>query len=272
MSHEPPRSLENDGHRTVLRRTGDAVILYARSGRIVTSHWMDLAVPAMQLRPGTTLDGEAVIWREGRLDFGAVQARAASSLTRAYALAARHPASYAAFDVLEHPDHGPSPHARTPSAAPSWPTSFRASAPPIQATPSTDSRTLAMEWYDVLQAQGLEGVVAKPGRSPYPFGRRTAWVKIRQADTVDARVVGSARPRRRPRRLALLLPGTSQPRLSATPPPALAARLGAALADTPAAGEGRAGDETYMALDTELVVEVLAGSGRHGTLTVVRMR
>ncbi|MEU5289392.1 hypothetical protein AB0G97_36155 [Streptomyces sp. NPDC020755] len=96
-----------DGHRTVLRRTEDAVILYARSGRIVTSHWMDLAVPAMQLRPGTTLDGEAVIWREGCLDFGAVQARAASSLKRAHSLAEQDLASYVAFDVLEHPDHGP---------------------------------------------------------------------------------------------------------------------------------------------------------------------
>ncbi len=42
-SRETPRSLENDGHRTVPRRTEGAVILYARSGRIVTSHWMDLA-------------------------------------------------------------------------------------------------------------------------------------------------------------------------------------------------------------------------------------
>lgn len=53
--------------------------------------------------------------------------------------------------------------------------------------------------------------------------------------------------------------------------PDLASRLGAALADAPATVERRAGDETYTALDTELVVEVLAGSGRHGTLTVVRM-
>lgn len=101
-----------DGHRTVMRRTEDAVTLYARSGRVVTSNWMDLAVPAMRLRPGTTLDGEAVIWRDGRLDFGAVQARAASSLERARALAARHPASYAAFDILEHPDHGSTVAAR----------------------------------------------------------------------------------------------------------------------------------------------------------------
>ncbi|OKI41303.1 hypothetical protein A6A29_38230 [Streptomyces sp. TSRI0281] len=78
-----------DGHRMVLRRTEDSVVLYARSGRIVTSHWMDLATAGMHaLAPGTVLDGEAVIWKDGRLDFSAVQSRAASTLSRARTLAA----------------------------------------------------------------------------------------------------------------------------------------------------------------------------------------
>ncbi|MFE2115746.1 hypothetical protein ACFXAY_20315 [Streptomyces microflavus] len=47
----------------------------------------------------------------------------------------------------------------------------------------------------------------------------------------------------------------------------MSARLAAGLADAPATGE----HQTYMAFDTELVVEVLAGTGRHGTLTVVRI-
>ncbi|GAA2444951.1 hypothetical protein GCM10010433_53020 [Streptomyces pulveraceus] len=55
----------------MLRRTDETVVLYARSGRVVTRHWMDLAVAGMTLRPGTVLDGEAVIWRDGRLDFAA---------------------------------------------------------------------------------------------------------------------------------------------------------------------------------------------------------
>ncbi|GGV97294.1 hypothetical protein GCM10015535_68430 [Streptomyces gelaticus] len=82
-----------DGHRTVLRRTDETVVLYARSGRVVPQHWMDLAVAGMELRPGTVLDGGAVIWRDGRLDFAAAQSRAASSTTRARALAARYPAA-----------------------------------------------------------------------------------------------------------------------------------------------------------------------------------
>ncbi|MFC9033700.1 hypothetical protein [Streptomyces arboris] len=81
------------------------------------------------------------------------------------------------------------------------------------------------------------------------------------------------RPRRRPRRLALIPDGESRPRLSAPLESALAARIGALLADAPATGEHRAETgETYTALATGLVVEVLAGTGRHGTLNVVRAR
>ncbi|MGW1411750.1 hypothetical protein [Streptomyces sp. NPDC002403] len=37
-------------------------------------------------------------------------------------------------------------------------------------------------------------------------------------------------------------------------------------------GERTAGGELYTRVETDLVVEVLAWSGRRGTLTVVRMR
>ncbi|WP_372481583.1 ATP-dependent DNA ligase [Streptomyces flavotricini] len=78
-----------DGHRTVLRVTDETVVLYARSGRVVTALWMDLALAAQRsLRPGTVLDGEAVIWRKGALDSSAVQARAASTSARARAVEA----------------------------------------------------------------------------------------------------------------------------------------------------------------------------------------
>ncbi|MEV7237674.1 hypothetical protein AB0N06_28070 [Streptomyces sp. NPDC051020] len=46
-----------DGHRTIMVRAEDTVTLYARSGRVVTSQWMDLATAGMELLPGTVLDG-----------------------------------------------------------------------------------------------------------------------------------------------------------------------------------------------------------------------
>ncbi|MEU6926034.1 hypothetical protein [Streptomyces sp. NPDC046631] len=263
-----------DGHRTVLRRTDETVVLYARSGRIVTQHWMDLAVAGMALRPGTVLDGEAVIWRDGRTDFAAAQSRAASSRTRARALAARYPASYICWDVLQHPD----PAIRDCRSHPY--TERRGLllelladvGPPVQAVPATDDRDTAVLWYDALREQGIEGIVCKRGGAGYPSGRR-GWVKVRHADTADALVLGFNGPRRRPHHLALTVGDEGAPaRMSARLEPVLAARIGEALDGAEVVGERRAEGEPYTRVETDLVVEVLAGSGRHSILTVVRMR
>lgn len=263
-----------DGHRTILRRTDDTVILYARSGRVVTPYWMDLAVAGMELRPGTVLDGEAVIWREGRLDFGAAQSRAASSVTRARALATRHPASYACWDILQHPD----PEIGDCRSLPyverrTYLLDLLADVgAPIQPVPATDDRSVALHWYETLPAQGIEGVLAKRGIASYPSGRR-GWMKVRHADTEDALVVGFTGPRFRPHHLALVVGDEGGPvRLSARLEPVLAGHIGGALPSAAVVGDRRAQGETYTRIETDLVVEVLAGSGRHGTLTVVRMR
>ncbi|MFG2394800.1 hypothetical protein ACGFYF_38870 [Streptomyces lavendulae] len=154
VSHETRRSLENDGHRTVIGRTDDSVVLDARSGRIVTPVWMDLALAAQKtLRPGTVLDGEAVIWRNGAIDFPAVQARAASTPVRARELAAALPASYAAFDLIAHPD--PSlgdvrgrPYVERRRLLLEL---LEDVGPPLQPVPATDDREVAMTCYQVLQ-------------------------------------------------------------------------------------------------------------------------
>ncbi|MET8188782.1 hypothetical protein ABZV15_23840 [Streptomyces sp. NPDC005246] len=98
-------------------------------------------------------------------------------------------------------------------------------------------------------------------------------MKVRHADTVDALVVGFTGPRLRPQHLALVVGDEdSQVRLSTRLEPVLAAHIGAALADAEVMGERRTEGETYTRIQTDVTVEVLAGSGRHGTLTVVRMR
>uniref|UniRef100_UPI003F8F6D60 ATP-dependent DNA ligase n=1 Tax=Streptomyces sp. st140 TaxID=1828052 RepID=UPI003F8F6D60 len=114
------------------------------------------------------INGEAVIWHGGTVDFGAVQARAPSSLDRARARADQLPATYAAFDVLAHPDHGGDALAARPC------TERRTVlvdvladvGPPLQPVLATADRDTALQWYETLQPQGVEGIVAKPGRSP----------------------------------------------------------------------------------------------------------
>ncbi|WP_437033413.1 ATP-dependent DNA ligase [Streptomyces sp. enrichment culture] len=61
---------------------------------------------------------------------------------------------------------------------------------PIQAVSATEDVEVARVWYETLAGSGVEGVVAKSGRSPYRAGRSSSWKKVRHAETIDAEVVG----------------------------------------------------------------------------------
>ncbi|MGW6361306.1 ATP-dependent DNA ligase [Streptomyces sp. NPDC055092] len=260
-----------DGHRTILWRDAETVRLQARSGRTVTSAWMDLAVAGMaSLRPGTVLDGEAVIYNEGRVDFAAAQSRAASGPVRARELAAVLPASYAVWDLLAHPELGDVRSRPYTERRALLLDLLHDVPPPIQAVPATDDPDVAQLWYDTLRDQGIEGVVCKCATSPYRAGR--IWKKVRHSDTVDADVVGYVGPASRPHRVAVRLPDGSRVLSQALTAP-LAAEIARHVLD---AGPGRrartsAGD-AYVTTSQGLVVEVLAGTTRHSVVTVTRVR
>ncbi|MFZ3557154.1 RNA ligase family protein [Streptomyces sp. BH055] len=260
-----------DGHRTAMWRTADTVILQSRSGRAVTSVWMDLAVAGMQLRPGTILDGEACIYADGRLDFSAAQSRAASTPARARELAERLPASYVAFDVISHPDLGDvrmRPWRERRALLVDLVTLL---GPPIQVVPATEDREEAALWFEALADTGVEGLVWKLTRGRYEGGRR-AWLKQRHTQTLDATVVGYTGPAARPRHLVVKLPDGRTVRSQA-----LTGRLAAEAAEhLAAAGPGRRvrtrDGETYTTCGPGLIVEVAAGTTRHSVATVLRTR
>ncbi|WP_282797357.1 DNA ligase [Streptomyces sp. CC224B] len=259
-----------DGHRTVIVRDAETARLQARSGRIVTTAWMDLAHAAMALEPGTVIDGEAVIWRGDRLDFGAVQSRASASPARARELARTTPASYAAWDLLAHPELGDVRTRPYVERRQLLLDVLDPLGPPLQPVPATDDVEVALAWYEGLQEQGIEGIVAKRGSSPYRPGR--IWQKIRHAETVDAEVVGYTGPARQPRALVVRLPdgrrAVSQ-RLTAALAAQAAAHLQAAGPGQPSRTEDGA---PYTSAPGSLVVEVLAGTTRHAVVTVTRVR
>lgn len=259
-----------DGHRTVMWRDAETVRMQARSGRTVTSAWMDLAVAGLHsLRPGTVLDGEAVIYNENRIDFAAAQSRANSGPARARELAALLPASYAVFDVLAHDGQDVRGHPYTERRALLLDL-LHDVPPPIQAVPATDDPEVAQLWYDTLRDQGIEGVVCKRASSPYRAGH--IWQKVRHSDTVDADVVGYVGPTARPHRVAVRLPDGSRVLSQALTAP-IAAEVARHVAK---AGPGRrartSGGEAYVTTSHGLVVEVLAGTTRHAVVTVTRVR
>ncbi|MCX5385656.1 ATP-dependent DNA ligase [Streptomyces sp. NBC_00083] len=264
-----------DGHRMVVFRDADRVVLQARSGRIVTAAFPDLADAARELAPGTVLDGEVVVWTEGRTDFAAVQRRAAATAARAPLLARRLPASYAAFDLLA--DAGSDLRAE--------PYAFRRGrlvevlaplGPPLQAVPMTTSVETALTWYETLPASGIEGLVAKRLDAPYRSGHR-AWRKLRHTDTREAAVVGHTGSPARPAALVLVLPGDDVPVVSSPLPAALRVEAGRALAPLADEGVGTAvaagrGEVAYRAVAVGLLAEVEWATTRHAGAVVLRLR
>ncbi|WP_330335189.1 ATP-dependent DNA ligase [Streptomyces sp. NBC_00536] len=204
LAYEP----KFDGHRLVILRTGEGVVLQARSGRLVTGAFPDLAAAARQLPAGTTLDGEVVVWHAGRTDFALVQRRAAATAARAAVLARTLPASYAAFDVLELAglDVRARPYERRRALLVGL---LLPLGPPLQPVPMTTDAGLAETWYETLPASGIEGLVIKRLEQPYPGGRR-GWQKLRHTDTRDAAVIGYTGTAARPLALVLVLSGDGE--------------------------------------------------------------
>jgi ATP-dependent DNA ligase len=267
-AHEP----KFDGDRITIERTEDGVVVRSKSGRVVTSTWLDLAVAAMDLPPGVLLDGEAVIYQADRLDFGAVRRRASAGATRLASLIRDHPASFAAFDVLHHTGHGGDLRSRpyrerravlVETLAPLG--------PPLQAVPMTEDPETARLWWATLREMNVEGIVSKRLDGAYPGGRR-GWRKLRHSDTVDADVVGHTGTRAHPVALALRL-SDGRTVLSRRITAPVRAAVAAHLAGTaPAAPIHTDDGARYVPCAPGVVVEVEAGTTRHATVTVTRVR
>ncbi|GHA45755.1 DNA ligase [Streptomyces spiroverticillatus] len=267
LAYEP----KFDGARTTIERTRSGAVLRSKAGHVVTSSWMDLAAAAMDLPDGVLLDGEAVVYRAGKLDFNAVLQRSGSGSRRASALISRLPAFFACFDILRQPAHG---------SLLSWPYRERRAlleeilaplGPPLQAVPMTTDPDVARIWWESLRLVGIEGLVIKRLDGVYPAGKR-GWRKYRHSDTVDGEVVGFTGTRAYPVALAIRLPG-GEIALSRKITAPVRAEVAVHLASTaPTAPVHTPDGVRYTPCPPGLTVEVLAGTTRHATITVTRVR
>ncbi|MEV0924956.1 ATP-dependent DNA ligase [Streptomyces spongiicola] len=275
LAYEP----KFDGHRILLFKIDGSAVLQARSGRIVTTAFPDLAEAALALPDGTVVDGEAVVWTGGRTDFAAVQRRAAATAARARLLARRLPASYAAFDLLweRGEDLRPAPYERRRERLSAL---LAPLGPPLQPVPMTTDPRLAETWFETLPEAGIEGLVVKHLAGPYRSGARD-WRKLRHTELRDAAVTGFTGPPGRPAALVLVLPDDDTPVVSGPLPPALRARAGQLLsgrtAEHPEGAPRTAraiglGEVPYRAVEPGLLAEVMRGTTRHTVVTVHRLR
>lgn len=181
--------LKWDGYRVAVVRDERGAQLWSRQGKDLTDRFPDLqAAATKQLRPGTVLDGEAVIWNGARLDFDHLQRRLATTPKRAAHLIAEHPASLMVFDLLAHEgaDLRSQPlrqrRATLEKVAQAW-------RPPLQLSPATMDEATARQWFTDYRPAGIEGLVVKGLDTAYHPGRRI-WVKVKSRETTEI-VIGA---------------------------------------------------------------------------------
>jgi len=177
-----------DGFRLVAVKDR-GVTLWSRQQRDLTAAFPDLAEALdAQLPDGVIVDGEAIVWQDGRLAFGPLQQRLILRHERREREVSERPATYAAFDVLavdyrDARELGLADRRRLlEELAADW-------RPPLTLSPATRDAAEAHDWFERLPEQGIEGLVVKGSAQSYRGGRRD-WLKVKHHDTVDV-IVGA---------------------------------------------------------------------------------
>ena len=179
-----------DGFRCLVFRDGTDVMLQSRSGKPLARYFPEMIGTMLAALPDRcVVDGELVVVRDGRLSFDALTERVHPAASRIALLAAEHPASYVAFDLLALAD----------TALLELPFSERRAAleqvfePGEHAhlTPTTEDTAVAARWFDIFEGAGLDGLIGKAADGQYEPGKRTM-LKIKHKRTADC-VVGGFR-------------------------------------------------------------------------------
>ncbi len=184
-----------DGFRTIAFCLPDRVHLQSRSGRDLTAYFPDVARLLRRTLPiNTVLDGELVVWEPDRhrTSFAQLQRRLiAGAAVRQ--LAAEHPATLVAFDLLQSPNGDnlmPEPLTRRRVGLAQLLVNVPST---LTLCPQTTDRAEASEWVTAWTAAGVEGLIAKNPRGRYTPGRR-GWLKIKTrvgAEAIIGGVTGS---------------------------------------------------------------------------------
>jgi ATP-dependent DNA ligase len=190
-----------DGFRGVLENDGGELALWSRKARPLLRYFPELRPLGELLPPGSALDGEVLIARDGVVDFDAMQTRLHPAESRIRRLSAEIPADLVVFDVLlwdGEPWHE-RPLAERRAELERIGAGFRLS-------PWTADAERAAAWLERFEAAGLDGVIAKRRDLPYLPGSREAVVKVKPFKSADCVIVG-VRWKAKPSHLATLLLG-----------------------------------------------------------------
>jgi ATP-dependent DNA ligase len=166
-----------DGYRAIGIRDDNGATLWSRQGKDLTRYFPELAAAiASAVPPGCVIDGEAVIWTQGRLDFSALQQRLSAGPKTLPGLVRETPANYTAFDLLAVAGHDARElplsqrRALLEELASGW-------KPPLSISPTTTDPDEAARWFEEMPHTGIEGLIIKRSDQPYAGGVRN-WLVI----------------------------------------------------------------------------------------------
>ena len=178
-----------DGFRALVFRDHEELLVQSRDQKPLDRYFPELAAPLLaNLPPRCVLDGEIVIARDGALDFDALLLRIHPAASRVTMLAAQHPASYVAWDLLALEDESLLDVAQAERRA-RLETVLAKARPPVHLTPMTRDRDTAADWFARFEGAGLDGVIAKDEAAAYVPGKRRM-LKIKHKRTADCLVAG----------------------------------------------------------------------------------
>jgi bifunctional non-homologous end joining protein LigD len=194
LRHEIPEDqdrygweLKWDGVRAIAY-VGDGLRLMSRNDKDMTASYPELEVLRRLAGRPMVLDGEIVAFRDGRPDFGRLQARMHVRRPGARLLETV-PVAYYLFDLLRLGTESllDRPYAERRS---------RLDALGLDTAPVATPPWWRDDAEAVLAAsieRGLEGIVGKPLRSRYHPGRRRDWIKIKNVRHQEV-VIGGWKP------------------------------------------------------------------------------
>ncbi|MEW1567415.1 ATP-dependent DNA ligase [Streptomyces sp. NPDC093509] len=191
-----------DGYRALLSVDGGRVELRSRRGTDLRAAFPEIEAGAAQLRDGTAVDGELVVWGEGRLAFERLQHRMQRRGAGAARAAGEWPAHFVAFDLLRLNGNDTTswPYRRRRTALESVFSARRLTAP-WTLCPSTTDQDVVNEWL-TWAAVGMEGIVYKRLTEPYR-PRARSWLKYKPRETTEAIIGAITGPLAAPRTVLL---------------------------------------------------------------------
>ena len=180
--------LKWDGLRAIAYVSAGKVRLVSRNDKDMAPSYPELGVLAERVRTPVILDGEIVVLRAGRPNFGLLQSRMHVQQPDDKLIRAA-PVQYYVFDLLHEGEESLLDQPYTERRARLEALGLDAN--PVR-TPPWHRGGAAQVLADSI-AKGLEGVVGKPLTSTYHPGQRRDWIKVKNVRQQEV-IVGGWKP------------------------------------------------------------------------------